>query len=119
MIAETIKELLPQTLPVVVGDLPATAQTVVGVVEYDGNTSTEYFGERKSSSIFQPIVKVVVRHTDYETGDDWIKQVQDALHRYHDDFFLSILMVGSPTYLGRSAEKLHEFQVIFRTQIKE
>lgn len=119
MIAEKVKELLPQELPAVIGDLPATVSDVVGVLEYDGSTSTEYFGERSSSSIFQPIVKIVVRHSDYETGNSWIEQIKDALHRFHNDFFLSILMVGSPSYLGRSAEKLHEFQVIFKTQIKE
>lgn len=119
MIAESIKSLLPSELPVVIGDLPATTQSIVGVLDYDGATSTEYFGARKETSIFNPIVKIVVRHTSYETGNQWIEQIRDTLHRYHDDFFLSILTVGSPSYLGRSAEKLHEFQIIFKTQVKE
>lgn len=118
MIAEAVKDLLDKSLPIVIGDLPATNQNIIGIVEYDGDTSTEYFGT-SNNSISNPIIKVVARHSDYEIGDQWIKQIKDALHRYHDDFFLSILTVGSPSYLGRSAEKLHEFQTIFKTQVKE
>lgn len=119
MIAEKIYSLLPQDWPLVIGDLPATKNVVVGIVAYDGATSTEYFGTKTDSSIFSPIVKIVIRHTSYETGSQWLTQVRDELHRYHDDTALSILMIGAPMYLGRTSEKLHEFQVTFRAQVKE
>lgn len=119
MIAERIYELLPQDWPLVIGDLPATNSVVVGIMEYDGSTSTEYFGSEESSSIYSPIIKIVIRHSSYETGQQWATKTRDTLHRYHDDVLLSILLIGAPMYLGRSAEKLHEFQVTFRTQVKE
>ena len=61
MIAEKLYDLLPAEWPKVIGDLPATSQEVVGIVEYDGATSTEYFGPADSSSVLAPIVKVVIR----------------------------------------------------------
>ena len=119
MIAERVYELLPTEWPLVIGDLPSTNNVVVGIMEYDGATSTEYFGDKDGSSIYGPIVMIVIRHTSYATGQQWATQIRDTLHRYHDDSILSILLVGSPIYLGRSPEKLHEFQVTFRTQVKE
>ena len=119
MIAERVYELLPTEWPLVIGDLPSTSSVVVGIMEYDGATSTEYFGGKDSSSIYGPIVKIVIRHTSYATGQQWATQIKDTLYRYHDDSILSILLVGAPIYLGRSPEKLHEFQVTFRTQVKE
>ena len=118
MIAEYIYGLLPQDWPLVVGDLPASNRVVVGIVEYDGATSTEYFGT-DDVSIFGPLVKIIIRHTSYETGQQWATIVKNTLHRYHDNTLLSTLMVGTPIYLGSSPEKLHEFQVTFRTQVKE
>lgn len=119
MIAEKIYDMLPSDLPKVIGDLPSTSNVVVGIVEYDGSTSTEYFGARDVSSIYAPIVKIVIRHTSYATGQQWAAQIRDVLHRYHDDNLLSIMLVGAPIYLGRNEQKLHEFQITFRTQVKE
>lgn len=119
MVAEKIYDLLPQDWPLVIGDLPSTMDTVVGIVVYDGATSTEYFGIAKS--IFNPIVKIVIRHTSYPTGREWADEVKNTLHRYHDEYsgILSILMAGVPMYLGRNEQKLHEFQVTFNISIKE
>ena len=119
MIAEKIYDLLPSSLPKVIGDLPATNSIVVGIMEYDGSVSTEYFGPKETSAIDAPIIKIVIRHTSYEVGQRWATEIRDLLHRYHDDTLLSVLLVGSPIYLGRNEEKLHEFQVTFRTQVKE
>lgn len=119
MIAEKIYDLLPEEWPKVIGDLPATNNVAVGIMEYSGNVSTEYFGPQTGCSIVSPVLKIVVRHNSYETGQQWSEQIKQTLHRYHDDALLSVLMVGSPVYLGRSTEKLHEFQVTFSTQVKE
>lgn len=120
MVAEKIYDLLPQEWPLVIGDLPSAADIVVGVVEYDGAPSTEYFGV-VNESLFNPIVKIVIRHMSYSEGRTWADEVKETLHRYHNEDIgiLSILMVGTPMYLGRNEQKLHEFQVTFNITIKE
>lgn len=120
MVAEKIHNLLPQDWPLVIGDLPSTADVVVGIIEYDGATSTEYFGVT-SKSLFKPIVKIVIRHTSYSEGQTWADEVKNVLHRYHNEDIgiQSCLMAGTPMYLGRNEKKLHEFQVTFNISIKE
>jgi hypothetical protein len=120
MVAEKIRDLLPQEWPLFIGDLPSTADVAVGVMEYDGATSTEYFGA-SHESLFNPIVKIVIRHSSYPTGQAWADEVKNTLHKYHNEGIgiLSILMVGVPMYLGRNEQKLHEFQVTFNISIKE
>ena len=120
MVAEKIYDLLPQEWPLAIGDLPSTSSVVVGIMEYDGATSTEYFG-RDSKSEFKPIVKIVIRHTSYSEGQTWADEVKNVLHRYHNEDIgiSSILMIGAPMYLGRNEQKLHEFQVTFNISVKE
>lgn len=120
MVAEKLYDLLPQEWPLFIGDLPSTSDVAVGIMEYDGATSTEFFGAT-NKSLFNPIVKIVIRHTEYPTGQEWSEIVKDTLHRYHNEELgiLSILMVGSPSYLGRNEQKLHEFQVTFNISEKE
>ena len=120
MVADKIYDLLPQEWPLTIGDLPSAADTAVSIVEYDGATSTEYFGV-SNESLFNPIIKIVIRHTSYPEGQTWAEKVKDTLHRYHnkDIGILSILMAGTPMYLGRNEQKLHEFQVTFNISIKE
>lgn len=120
MVAEKIYDLLPQTWPLVIGDLPSTKDVVVGIMEYDGATSTEYFGE-VNKSMFNPIVKIVIRHSSYLEGQSWAEEVKNTLHRYHnkDIGIYSCIMIGNPVYLGRSEQKLHEFQITFNISVKE
>lgn len=120
MVAEKIYDLLPQEWPLVIGDLPSAKDVAVGIIEYDGATSTEYFGEI-NKSMFNPIVKIVVRHTSYLEGRRWADEVRNLLHRYHNEDIgiYSCLLVGAPIYLGRSEQKLHEFQIIFNISVKE
>lgn len=120
MVAEKIYDLLPQDWPLVIGDLPSTADVVVGIVEYDGATSTEFFGAT-DTSVFNPIVKIVIRSETYSEGQAWAEEAKNTLHRYHNEDIgiLSILMAGTPMYLGRNEQKLHEFQVTFNISIKE
>lgn len=119
MIAERILALLPHTLPAVVGDLPGTAVDIVAIQEISGPGSTEYFISDSTSSLFQPMVRIVVRNSSYATGQAWCDALKDTLHRYHDDTLLSVLLVGDPMYLGRSETKLHEFQSTYKIQVKE
>lgn len=120
MVADKIYDLLPADLPKTIGDLPSTETDAVAIMEYNGATSTEYFGVRNDgNSIFQPIVKIVVRTDSYEEGAAWSELIKQTLHRHTDDYFISIMMAGTPMYLGRGETKLHEFQVTFKTQVKE
>lgn len=120
MVAEKIYDLLPQEWPLVIGDLPSAADVAVGIVEYDGATSTEFFGAT-NKSLFNPVVKIVIRHTSYSEGQTWADEVKNVLHRYHNEAvgILSCLIAGVPIYLGRNEQKLHEFQVTFNISIKE
>lgn len=119
MIAELVKALLPEEWPVTIGDLPAPNVEAIGIVEYDGANSTEYFGPQNDSSLFQPIVKIVLRSKSYEQLKSWVDQTKQKLHRHHDDVILSMLLVGSPLYLGKNDQKYHEFQIVFNTTVKE
>ena len=118
-IYDILKAGVGATWPMTVGVLPATRSTAVCITEYDGVGSTEYFGATPGSSVLAPIIKCVVRHSSYETGQTWTEDIKDALHRYHDENLMSVLLIGAPMYLGRSEEKLHEFQVTFQINSKE
>lgn len=116
MLEVKLKQLLPTGVPVVIGELPSSSTNVVAMMLYNGNVNTEYFGK---STVFQPIVKFVARHSSYEAMRSWVDQIKRALHQYHDEYFLGIHLVGSPTYLGRGSTKLHEMQIVFRLEVKE
>lgn len=116
MIADLIYDLLPEDLPKYVGELPGGAVNAVAIIEYDGYTNTEYFG---TGTVFQPIIKIVVRNNSYSEGQQWCDAIKAVLHRHKDDTLLSVLLVNSFMYLGRGETKLHEFQGVFKTIIKE
>lgn len=118
MLEEKLQGLLPVTLPATIGDLPSTRDNCICIVMYDGGYNTEYFGA-KPATVYQPVAKFVVRHDSYEVGNQWVEQLKETLHRYTDEYFLSIMLAGTPLYLGRSAQKLHEFQITFNIQVKE
>lgn len=127
MIEDHILGLLPvELIPfATIGDLPGTQKNEICLMFYDGATNTEYFGCRQGSTIFQPILKCVVRNNSYEAGKKWVEELKESLHRYSDagegveGMILSILMAGSPMYLGRNSQKFHEFQITFKIQTKE
>lgn len=116
MVAEKIYDLLDAGLPKTIGDLPSTTKDAVAIMEYDGYDSTEYLGMK--TSVFQPVVKIVARTNDYSRGSSWVDSIAEQLHKHSDGDFMSILLVGTPVYLGRDEQKLHEFQVTFRTQVR-
>lgn len=117
MLAERVFDLLPETLPKYIGDLPSTADNAVALIEHDGYDNTEYFATY--STLYAPLLRIIVRHSSYATAEHWVQTICKALHRYHDDTLLSVLLVGTPVYLGRGSTKLHEFQITFKFQVKE
>lgn len=116
MVEQRIYDLLPSTLPKVIGDLPATATDAVAIILFNGVANLEYF---QFDTVYQPVVKIVIRNSSYEEAQQQISTVKSALHKHSDDYFLSIFMQGYPVYLGRDEQKLHEFQVVFNIQVKE
>lgn len=116
MVEKRIKALIPSSVTTVIGDLPGATSCVAAIRLFDGNANDEYFGK---STVYNPIVKIVVRHSSYERARQWIDQIRKALDKHHDDYFDSIYLVGYPMYLGQGNTKLHEFQIVFRIKVKE
>ena len=116
MIEQHIYNLLPATLPKVIGDLPATSANAVALVVFNGSTNLEYF---QFGTVYKPVLKVIVRNNSYDTAQQQILDIRNSLHKHSDDYFMSIMMQGYPTYLGRDEQKLHEFQIVFNIQVKE
>lgn len=115
----TIEDLILGALPselepyATIGDLPATQSDHIGIMLYDGSYNTEYFGEQQGSTIFNPLIKIVVRNHSYEKANDWCRIIKETLHRYTSDKILSIFLIGFPMYLGRDPQGLQEFQLTF------
>lgn len=116
MVEQHIFDLLPATLPKTIGDLPATNTDAVAIVLFNGVANLEYF---QFDTVYQPVVKVVVRNRSYEVAQQHISIIRESLHKHTDDYFMSIFMQGYPMYLGRDEQKLHEFQIVFNIQVKE
>lgn len=116
MLENRIKDLIPADIPTVIGDLPSTTSNIVAIKLYDGGYNAEYFGK---VTVYKPIVKIVARHASYETMRLWISKIQNVLHQYSDDYFIGIHVVGSPHYLGRGEQKLHEMQITFSIDVEE
>lgn len=116
MVEQHIYDLLPATLPKVIGDLPATATNAVAIMLFNGVANLEYF---QCDTVYKPVVKIVVRNSSYEVAQQQISVIRNTLHKHTDDYFMSIFMQGYPVYLGKDAQKLHEFQIVFNIQVKE
>lgn len=116
MAEKHIYDLLPATLPKVIGDLPATASNAVAIMLFNGATNLEYF---QCDTVYKPVIKIVVRNSSYEAAQQQNLVIRNALHKHTDDYFMSIFMQGYPVYLGKDEQKLHEFQIIFNIKVKE
>lgn len=116
MVEQHIYDLLPATLPKVIGELPSTATNAVGIILFNGAANLEY---SQFDTVYQPVVKIVIRNKSYEEAQQQILDIKNALHKHSDDFFMSIFMQGYPVYLGKDDQKLHEFQIVFNIQVKE
>ena len=119
MVAEYLYDALTLSSPVVIGQLPATPSNVTAIMEYSSNPSTEYFGGTVVTRIANPVVKFICRNDSYATGQAIVESIREQLDRLQTEQLLSVFPVGSPMYLGRGQDGLHEFQVTFKVQIKE
>lgn len=118
MLEKRIKALLPESISAstYIGDFPSTLQDAVAIVLFNGAGNAEYFA---CDTICAPVLKLLVRNRSYEQAQQQVDLIRKVLHKHHDDYFMSIHMRGYPMYLGKDAQKLHEFQVVFNITIKE
>lgn len=117
MVEDKIRDLiLGVTGEAYLGELPSSPQNAIAIMLYNGAGNAEYFA---FGTVCTPVVKIVIRNKSYELAQQYIEDIKQVLHRHHDDYFLSIIMQGYPTYLGRDTQKLHEFQIVFNIQVKE
>ena len=117
-LCEYVWELIPSTVtPRFVGQMPTLSTEGVSMEDYNGGINTTYLG--MPETIFKPILRFFIRTKDYTQGKSFAQAIQNALHEYTDESLLGILAVGSPGYLGKSAEKLHEFQLMYQVTLKE
>lgn len=122
MIEERIQNLLKSEefqIPFdpVIGDLPGSEENNVCILLASSGENTEYMGERNCSTLYNPLVQIIVRNKSYDEGNEWVETTQNILHRYNDNHLLSVLLIGSPVYLGKSIQKLHEFQLTFSVMV--
>lgn len=116
MLEAKLKDLIPESVPVYIGDLPSSPSNIASIMMFNDVESLGYFGY---VTLYTIAAKIVVRNKSYEKGHDWCMLIKDALHGHTDDTFLSITLQGYPAYLGRDEQKLHEFQLVFYIKTKE
>lgn len=118
MVEQRIKALFPEALESItyIGELPSAPQNVIAIMLYSGAGNAEYFA---TGTVCKPVIKIVLRNQSYAQAKQYIEEIKEALHRHHDDYFISILMQGYPIYLGKDEQKLHEFQIVFNINVKE
>lgn len=103
---------------VYIGDAPSLQLNCVAIRPVDGYASSLYFGMK---SIDEPLLEVIVRNTDYKTGQSTYGVVKNTLDKLVDESVgvLSCLLTGSPGYLGRDVEGFNEWHMIFHVTVKE
>lgn len=117
-LCEHVLQFLPESVsPGFVGEMPSLSAEGVAVMLFDGGINTQFFGMK--DTLFRPVLKFVIRTSDYEKGAEWMQTIKDTFHEFTSEEISQMDIVGSPMYLGRTEEKLHEFQVTFQTIVKE
>lgn len=117
-LCEHILQFMPEAIsPKFVGELPSLSDEGVAVMLFDGEFNTEFFGMK--TTMFTPVLKFVIRSKEYPKGAEWGQMLKDTFHEFSSDEIEAMHLVGSIMYLGRNEEKLHEFQVTFKTIVKE
>ena len=97
--------------PVYIGDLPELDEICVAIRPVDGYPSTVYLGMPET---LEPLVEVIVRHTEYASGTDICSNAMKALDGFtaEDVGILLTKLVGSPGYLGRNTNGFGEWHFI-------
>lgn len=108
----------PEVQPRFIGDLPSITTEGTTCLIYSSNASTQFFGMK--NALYRPVAKFVSRVRRYPDGEEIMTKISDSLKKYTgDDEIAGINQIGSPIYLGRNTEKLHEFQVTFEIIVRE
>ena len=111
MIAEQILNLLPYNLQnlTYISELPLDVDNCIALVEY-GGAHIYYFKNQMDT----PLLKIVVRHNNYEQGYNLIKSYKQILSGYSDGQSLGIVLVEDIMYIGRDNKRRNMFQLTFK-----
>lgn len=114
---ETIRNLIVPLVPnTFIGTWPSEKVNAVSLRWGGGTRVIEHFGD--SSYIQQSLITVMVRHSDYDTGEQWVGTIQGLLSGYSAGNILQLRVATPPSYLGINQEKYHQFRVIFKSLIR-
>lgn len=114
---EYLKNLLSIKDKVFIGDLPSLSEEGVGIVLEEGSSELRYFGQKKS--LERPWIRFTIRTKTYADGMLRADSIKKDLNRFTDDNILQCLISGSPMYIGKNQQKLHEIQLLFYITLKE
>lgn len=114
---EYIKNKLSNKDKVFIGDLPSLSDEGVGISLEEGSEALHYFGQ--SRSLERPWIRITIRTKTYVTGMDRASSINKDLNKYTDTNILQCLAAGSPMYIGKNQQKLHEIQLLFYITLKE
>lgn len=119
-ICEYIYSILPATLkPKFVGEVPSQSEEGIAIALTDGEDSDLFFGS--GATLARPYVQIVVRTKEYAKGSKFCNQIIETLDRYKQESegILGLWMQGNIDYLGKTEEKLHEFELTFKSMLLE
>lgn len=119
-LCEYLWNLIPSSVkPRFVGDIPSQSDEGVALSLSGTEVITRFFGS--NISLIEQMVQCNIRTKKYEKGTKFMQQVRENLDKYcnEEDGILSVILTEGDNYLGVNEEKLHEFQLIFKTIVKE
>ena len=114
---EYIKTLLTDKDKVFIGDLPSLSEEGVGILLEEGSSDSRYFGQYKS--LARPYIRITIRSKKYVSGMERAESIKKDLDKYTDENILQCFIAGSPMYIGKNEQKLHEIQLLFYITLKE
>lgn len=112
MIAEQIKELLPQHLQNItyIGDLPTDVDACVALMEIGGPHGTYFAGDQ----IDTPHLKVLIRNPSFTAGYTVAAQCKNILTSHSDLQNLSVILIGDIMYMGRDDKRRNVWQLTYK-----
>lgn len=114
---EYIKTLLTDKNKVFIGDLPSLSDEGVGIALEEGSAEHRYFGSFKS--LERPYIRITIRSIKYTDGMNRAESIKKDLNNLTNENILQCLVAGSPMYIGKNQQKLHEIQLLFYITLKE